>query len=388
MSLPTPLRLANRMGRAWRKLGGPVRPLDADAVIADVQKATGCSDLGADDGWRTGLQQICADVALPDHLSTVGRFALRRHVVSGLHQRARRIQWQAQSPERFQTELRPPLVVVGLPRTGTTFLHRLLASPSGARGLPMWQVAEPFPSVEGPDHRQRRTQQLSSTLHRSLPAFQHKHSTASDAPEECMHTMASAFYTWTFWSTWRAHGHQEWMRTADPAPAYRVWGDVLRFLQADAPDQRFVLKSPSHTAPLAALIAEVPTARIVWTHRAPESVVPSYASLIETLRTMALPKGVSADRAALGAEVLAHLRDVWKRAHAQADAIPAEQRVDVDFKELVADPVGVVRRIHGAFDLPFDAAQVARDVDNRPRNAHGKHRYGLSDYGLTDVVLG
>ena len=295
--------------------------------------------------------------------------------------------WKERHPARFRTSLRPPLIVVGLPRTGTTFLHRLLASADGARALPMWQVAEPFPPFDGPDRRRERNRRSSATLHRSLPAFQAKHATDTDAPEECMHTMGPAFFSWTWWSTWRARGHLEWMRTADPAPAYRLWGDVLRYLQSAEPRRRFVLKSPSHTAHLSALMAEVPEARIVWCHREADKVVPSYASLVETLRAMAMPKATSETRQTLGAEVLAHLRDVWTRGRAQADAVPASQRVDVDFAELVGDPVGVVRRIHSCFDLPFDGDAVSREVANRPRHKHGKHAYSLADYGLHDVVL-
>lgn len=376
------------MGRSWRKLGGSVRALDADALIAEACTATGRSELGVDDGWRAGLAQICEDVSPQQHLSTVGRFALRRHLGSSLRQRALWMSWREREPERFEATLRPPVIVLGLPRTGTTFLHRLLASADGARALPLWQVAEPFAPLSGPDRRRERNRRSSATLHRSLPSFQAKHATDTDAPEECMHTMAPAFYSWTWWSTWRARGHLQWMRTADPAPAYRLWGDVLRFLQSAEPDRRFVLKSPSHTAHLAALMAELPEARIVWCRRPPEAVVPSYASLVETLRSMALPKSSPETRAELGAEVLAHLQDVWARAQEQADAVPAAQRVDVDFADLVSDPVGVVRRIHSAFDLPFDEAQVAAEVANRPRHRHGTHRYSLEDYGLAEAELG
>ena len=387
MSLPAPLRFINQVGRSWRKLGGPVRALEPDALIAEACGATGRSELGVDDGWKQGLTRICEDMAPQDHLSTVGRLVLRRHLLNSLRQRAMWLGWREREPERFATELRPPLIVVGLPRTGTTFLHRLLSSVKGARALPMWQVAEPFPPLDGPDLRRQRNQRSSAAMHRSLKAFQAKHATDADAPEECMHTMAPAFYSWTWWSTWRARGHLKWMRGADPAPAYGLWGDLLRHLQSTDTQQRFVLKSPSHTAHLATLMAELPQARIVWCRRKPEAVVPSYASLVETLRTIAMPKGSTEGRAELGAEVLAHLRDVSKRAHQQADAVPTSQRVNVDFADLVSDPVAVVRRIHGAFDLPFDEAQVAAEVANRPRNKHGKHRYSLKDYGLQDAVL-
>jgi hypothetical protein len=317
----------------------------------------------------------------------VGRLVLRRHLLSSLRQRAQWLGWREREPERFTTALRPPLIVVGLPRTGTTFLHRLLSSVQGARALPMWQVAEPFPPLDGPDRRRQRNLRSSAAMQRNLKGFQAKHAIHADAPEECMHTMAPAFYSWTWWSTWRARGHLEWMRTADPAPAYRLWGDLLRHLQSAEPQRRFVLKSPSHTAHLAALMAEVPQARIVWCRRKPEAVVPSYASLVETLRTIATPKGSTEGRSELGAEVLTHLRDVSKRALQQAEAVPTSQRVDVDFADLVGDPVAVVRRIHSAFDLSFDEAQVSTAVADRPRNKHGKHRYSLDDYGLQGAVL-
>ena len=377
------------MGRAWRAVGGSPRAIVADALIDEVLKATGRTSLGPESEYRAPLDVIVKGLQHAPHLSTVGRMMVRRQIRGSLLQRAARAGWQERTPDRFQTPLRTPLIIVGLPRTGTTFLHHLLAAAPDTRSLAMWEVAKPFPPLDGPDLRRSDNERAANRVLASMPDFATKHDTARDAPEECMHVMNLAFFTWTWWSAHNVPGYRDWLQTADPRPAYRVWSDVLRFHQHTRPNQRFVLKSPSHSAYLDALLEAAPEARVVFTHRDPRKVVPSFASLVHTLRE-ATHTPDHLDPHALGRQVLDHLADTAERAKRLRAQIPADRLVDVHFDDLRANPLAVAERVHRAFGLDWtDTNRSAADTLVRTqaaRKASG-HRYSAATYGLTDDAI-
>ena len=382
--LPPSLRFINRVGRVWRSAGGAPRSLRADALVADAQRGANRADLGAVTDYRPGLDTLVAGLDRATHLSTVGRAIMTRRIRTVLTQRAERETWRERAPERFRTPLAAPLIIVGLPRTGTTFLHHLLSSVPGTRSLALWQVSRPFPPISGPDRRRTAAKRMMGMIGHTLPEFAAKHDTDTDAPEECMHIMNLAFYAWTYWSMAGIPGYREWWWSTDPAPAYRAWSDALRFAQADRPGVRFVLKSPSHTAQLAALLAAEPDARIVCTHRDVASVVPSFASLLRTMRrVMYLPEHL--DLHALGAETLDQLARTADRARAARDSVPSDRWIDVPFEHLRTDPVQVVERIHRAFGYDWDGATEAAVRSAAASKGHRKssgHRYTAAEFGL------
>ncbi|MBO85808.1 MAG: hypothetical protein CL927_10640 [Deltaproteobacteria bacterium] len=382
--LPPSLRLINRVGRVWRSAGGSPRALRADALLSEALSASGRADLGPVADYRPGLDVLLSGLQRAPHLSTVGRVIMTRRIRTVLTHRAERETWCERSPERFRAPLPAPLIIVGLPRTGTTFLHHLLSSVPNTRSLALWQVSRPFPPVEGPDRRRAAAKRLMGWIGHALPEFEAKHDTDADAPEECMHIMNLSFYAWTYWSMAGIPGYREWWWEADPEPAYRAWSEALRFEQFERPQDRLVLKSPSHTAQLAALLAAEPDARIVFTHRDVASVVPSFASLIRTMRRATyLPEYL--DRNALGAETLDQLARTADRARAARSSIPADRLVDVPFEALRADPVGVVERIHKAFGFDWDPRieQAVREAaENKGHRKSSGHRYSAEEFGL------
>lgn len=394
--LPTPIRALNAVGRVWRKAGFSPRRLDPDQLIetalAEAAKEPGLRspDLGDATELRPGLDVICGALEALPELPTAGRFAARRQILRALRQRIRRRAWLAQRPDQFARRLHPPVVVLGLPRTGTTFLHRLLSAPQDARPLPMWEVAMPFPPLDGPDKRRDAGQRGAAMMKRAIADIDLKHSTGADEPEECMHLQDEAFFSWSWFSNYPIPSYTRWLQSADAGPAYRVWADVLRYVQQQDHTRRLTLKSPSHTAHLAALLDAVPDARIVWTHRAPATVVPSFASLIATTRAVSTTP-VTADPHALGRELSDFLSDHLAKGLAARARVPTGQLIDVSFDDLRRDPLATVARIHQHFGLPWTpdvSRAVQAEVDARPRNRHGTHRYGLSDFGLSDGLIG
>lgn len=390
MALAAPLRALNRLGRAYRALGGSPRALDADAIVAHVLHTTGRTDLGDPTAYRPALDAFLADLAPGDRASTTGIVMARRRLVTSLSHRARALDWRAHAPERFDTELRPPIVVLGLPRTGTTFLHRLLAAAPDTRVLTAWEVADPWPPLSGPDHRRQHLRVPAAIAERALPDLFTKHATGLDAPEECMHLMAQAVFWWNLWAMYGGPTYKRFLHATPPTAAYRAWGDVLRFYQSQD-SRRFVLKSPSHVGHLNTLLAEVPSARIVWTHRDPVESVPSFASLVRTLREVGTVPSLHTSEA-VGPDVLDHLGQVADRAVAHRHCIPSTQLVDVTLKQLRTEPLAVVERIHTAFGLPWDGdterrvRAVVAQREARKRTV-APHAYSAADFGLTDAAV-
>ncbi len=393
--LPTPIRALNTVGKMWRRAGFSPRRLDPELLMeaaleaAAKEPGSGQPDLGDPAEFRPGLQVICRALEELPELPTAGRFAARRQILRALRQRIRRRAWLDQRPERFSRRIQPPVIVLGLPRTGTTFLHRLLSAPGDTRALPMWEVAMPFPPLEGPDKRRDAGQRGASLMKRAIADIDQKHATGADEPEECMHMQDEAFFSWSWFSNYPIPSYTRWLQSADAAPAYGVWSDVLRFVQHQDVSKRLTLKSPSHMAHLSTLLDAVPDARIVWTHRDPATVVPSFASLIATTRAVSTTP-TTADPHALGREISDFLAHQLQQGLAARARVATGQLIDISFDDLRRDPLATVARIHQHFGMPWnpDVSRAVRaEVHARPRNRHGSHRYGLADFGLSQGLI-
>jgi len=358
----------------------------ADALqAAEAELGSQVASLGDVSEFRAGLESVCSALEELPELPTVGRFSAHRQIRQALRQRIRRIAWREKHPERFTGPLHAPLIVLGLPRTGTTFLHRLLSAPSDARAMPMWEVSMPLPPLVGADNRRKLGQRGAMVVRRLLPNIDAKHTTGADEPEECLHLQDEAFFSWSFFSNYPIPTYTQWFCDADASHAYDVWLDLLRFIQSGAPTQRLTLKSPSHLAHIGAILDRVPDARIVWTHRDPVDVVPSFASLIASTRALATTPQTS-DPHALGREMSDFLATQLKQGLAWRERVSTGQLIDISFEDLTRDPLATVARIHHHFGLswsPEVSRAVQSEIQTRPRNRHGAHRYGLADFGLS-----
>jgi thioester reductase-like protein len=280
---------------------------------------------------------------------------------------------------------RAPLVVCGLPRSGTTLLHRLLALADDAAGIPLWQLLEPIPPQHGPDLRREHAERNLEWLGRLVPvSLDAQHLVRPELPDECGHLLRVSFMGAMPWQV-PAHGWLRWSLRADPGPAYRVWAAFLAVLEPEG--RRLVLKDPFHAGNLAALLAACPEARVVQTHRDPVEVVPSFHKLATTMHRVLVPE------LDLPRTVATHMEwlDVLVDRNAQARAaLPPDRLVDVDYRALVADPLGQVARIHDALGLPLGAAheqRIARWIAEHPQREHGPNPCAAADYGQTDAEI-
>jgi hypothetical protein len=353
---------------------------EPDALLRDAMAAERTEDLGPEpEALREALACYADSVerdARPHGLgriylyerifrmSLVARLRLVPHLVPGARPR------------------RPPWVVCGLPRSGTTLLHRLLALADDAAGIPLWQLLEPVPPKDGPDRRRDHAVRNLEWLGRLVPvSLDAQHLVRPDLPDECSHLLRASFMGSMPWQV-PAYRWLQWSLHADPGPAYRVWAALLAMLEPEG--QRLVLKDPFHAANLAALWACCPGARVVQTHRDPVEVVPSFHKLALTMHRVLVP-AIDLPRT-----IRAHMEWlealVERNAHARLALAPG-QLVDVGYRALVADPLAEVARIHDAFGLPLTAGheqRIAQWMAEHPQREHGPNPYAAAEHGQTD----
>lgn len=390
MTLPLPVRLFNRAGGVLSALGMPLLRLDPETLLARARQQTGLDDFG--DAWfRTPLQRLVESLEREAHLTTLGRVIARADLERLLINRLQMTDVLRRNPEITAAPIRRPLFVVGLPRTGTSILHELLAQDPDNRVPLSWEVMYPYPPPErgtyASDPRIAKVDKHLGGVDRLMPGFKTMHPMGAELPQECVAMTAHDFASVIFSTTHDVPSYQAWLDTADLRPVYAGHRRQLQYLQWKCPAERWALKSPGHLWALDALLHEYPDACVVQTHRDPLMVVASLASLVATLRGMASDH---IDQAAIGAEWAARLADGLARTTAVRDHWPAgtPPPFDMHFNEMMRDEIGMVRRIYAHFGWTLSALAAERMrafLAANARDKHGTHRYTLAAAGLDEA---
>lgn len=354
---------------------------------------TRLSDFG-DEDFREPLRRVLRSYAGEAALSPTGRALKRVDLIDMLATRLRVRREVSDRPELAEGTPRRPLVVTGLPRTGTTLLQRLLSLDPDARPLLAWEAMWParlsLGKDDDSDRRRRYTRRLIWLARRALPGIDGIHPLDPDGPEECTRLLDSSF-RWGYLATERSMpGYAAWLASLGPAgmeTAYRWYALQLRVLEGQRPTPgHWVLKSPAHLGILGPLFAVMPDARVVVTVRDPRATVASACSLFALLHgtTAADPR-----TGEMGRGIAATLARSLARGLEVASADPERVRV-VRYDDLVARPVETLEAIHAEFGLRFppELAGAARDwLARNPQGVHGVHRYDLATYGLDEGVV-
>lgn len=384
-SLPAHFRLLNRAERGLRALGIGCLPFKPDLLLKIAEKQAGINDFAEDSAFREALSVLCRSAENDASLTLVGRMSIRRFVGRALVNRLRRVHMAKQQPEIATTVLEPPLIVVGLPRSGTTFLHHMLTLDAKARPLLFWELIEPIPGP-GPDRRREQLIAMLADMKRMGGNLDAKHHFDSDNPEECMLLLDSTLVSLSFWTFAPVYEYLSWFRQQDQREPYRAYKWLLQFFQRQSPNRRLTLKAPAHTGALASLLDAIPNARIVQTHRDPAEVVPSLNSLIYSLHSLVTDK---VDVARMSNENMAHLE--YMIARNEAARLQAPRSVlDINYAEIFRDPLACVRRIYDHFGLELDesfAERIRRFAANRPKEKYGIHSYSAEDFGTTKAAI-
>jgi hypothetical protein len=358
------------------------RPLQLEALLAAARSRSRLQRFG-DTTFLDPLRRLLTACHEEADLSLVGRIATRWDLVRFLSNLLRLTDEEQRAPAILQQRIDRPIFITGLPRSGTTFLHRLLLEDPENQGPRVWQTIDPYPPKRGRDHRVRRVSRQLRAFERLAPEFRALHPLDAESPQECSEITAHAFRSLRFDTTYRIPGYRRWLDRTGHLPAYQVHLRFLQHLQHQALNGRWVLKCPDHLFALDALRSVYPDARLVFVHRDPVKVLLSVAKLTEVLRrpfTRRLdPHEIGRQESArwlLGTQHMVEVGD---------DAGLPEPIHHVHYARLVADPVGTVGGLYQHFGLklaPRVAQAISRFANALPNGGYGPRNYRFEDHGL------
>jgi hypothetical protein len=373
-----------------RLVGGTGRRfvrLDEEGLIAAARRRTRLDDFG-DPAFREPLRLLLHALETEARLNLVGRVAAREDVTRILVNRLELQRDRQQNPGIAAAEIRSPLFITGMPRSGSTLLHGLLAQDPANRVPLNWETLHPSPPPEWATHdtdrRIERAEREIRWFSLLAPQFRKIHPVGARLPEECVVILSHAFLSFQFSSTYFVPSYQSWLEQQDLSPAYRYHRQFLQHLQWHCGSDRWVLKAPPHLPGLRALFTVYPDAGVIMTHRDPLEVVASVASLHTVLRQTFSD---AVDPLEVGPEIAGLLAGDIRRGLQQLDdgCVPPSRLLNVTYTALIADPLAVVRQIYAQFDLPLTAAtetRMQRFLAEHPRDREGHHEYSLEQFGL------
>jgi hypothetical protein len=370
-----------------------MRERDSVGTFEDLHAAatrvTGLDDFGGDE-YAEGLRILLDDYATTAGLTGVGNYMQRSFVRGALVARLLSQHGFEEHPGYVDVPVERPVFVTGLPRTGTTALHRLLTADPAHQGLELWLTE--FPQPRPPrdtwpdDPVFAGISAAYAEHHVENPEFMGIHYVDAASVEECWRILRQSGKSIGYESLAYLPNYSAWLAKQDWTDAYRRHKANLQLVGLNDRDRRWVLKNPSHLVALDAIMAVYPDALIVQTHRDPRVAVASACSL-----SAEATRGWSTvfEGSVIGRTQL----DMLSRA--VADFASARQRydasqfLDVQYDAFVADPVGTVRGVYDAFALPWTREVAERvdvlDAESRRGGRRPSHRYDLADYGLTEA---
>ena len=370
-------------------MGAPTPSLDLQALLDEARvRSGGRVDLG-DGPFAEPLSRLLASLENEGRLNPIGRAIARERILGHTVNRLAYVDDRKRFPEIAREEIVRPVFIVGLPRTGTTILHDILAQDPANRAPMSWEVMFPSPPPETATFdRDPRIAACAATfpdIDAMIPGFKAMHPMGALLTQECVTMMAEAMCTPLFHCQFRVPSYQDWVdHEADFRHVYEFHRRQLQHLQSRHRGERWVLKTGAHMWGLEHLLATYPDARVVFTHRDPVDSMTSYASLTSLVRTMGSD---SVDRVEIARDWTPRLRRAVDHALRvrEAGGFPEARFYDMHFSDFVADPFGVVRKIYASFDLPLGdeaAARMRAFIEDNPKGKHGAHVYTPEQFGV------
>jgi hypothetical protein len=368
-----------------------VETLQVDGLLAAARDKAGLDDFG-DEWFVEPLGVLVKSLNDEARLSSMGFQMTQRRLTALLVDRLRLRRLQRQHPEILDVGVQVAAEICGLPRTGSTLLHRLLAASPQLTSTASWETSYPLPFPgEGPDaaERKSRARKKMELFLELSPDFGDIHTVTWDEPEEDIILLDRTFVSQTFDSFYWVPSYGAWLRSFDQAPAYRElreWLQVLQWQEPSRAGQRWVLKSPHHLTATSTVLDTFPGCKLVMTHRSPVSAVPSYASMVVAMSSQ---YSEQVDPVAIGR----YWNDRFVESLGSFTTVRAqrpERFVDVQFTDTLSDPLAVARQVLSALGLACGSEDVAAFEAYLARNReerHGAHRYSAEDFGLSAAQL-
>ncbi|MGU3652530.1 sulfotransferase family protein [Mycolicibacterium sp. A43C] len=367
----------------------PDFPLDVEVLHARAQADTGLSDFGPDD-YRERLERYVGELRQIE-MHGPGVLNFHAQLVQWLKNRLLLTDLVARHPEIRDIEVLPPVVIAGLPRTGTTHLHNLLAAPTTFRSLPYWEGMEPFPlpaeSGVTPDPRITRMDLAVQVMDTLMPHFALMHEMTTEHVHEEIQLLANDFSTMLMETLADVPRWSEYYWSRDQTSSYEYLRTQLQALQFLRGGRRWVLKSPQHLGQLAVLDAVFPGVVVAFTHRDPVPVALSMITMITYSERMHRDR---VDVARTAAGWVRRLEKLLGECVRQRDLIAPERSIDIRFDDFMADEIGVAERVYALAGEPFDEparAAVGRYLESHRRGRHGRVATSAQMFGLDEDDL-
>ena len=368
-----------------------LRERDSVGTFEDLHdaatRATGMSDFG-DDGYHEGLRVLLDDYAHASGLTGVGNYMQRSFVRGALVARLLSEDGFKKHPAYVDVAIERPIFVTGLPRTGTTALHRLLTADPAHQGVELWLTEFPQPR---PPRETWEDDPIFSGIqaayrehHVENPEFLGIHYLDAGSVEECWRLLRQSGKSIGYESLSYVPTYSSWLEKQDWTDAYVRHRRNLQLIGLDDAERRWVLKNPSHLVALDAIMKVYPDALVVQTHRDPQVAIASACSL-----SAEATRGWSSvfEGEVIGRTQLDMLSKAMGRFSRQRAEYDQSQFADVHYDDFVSDPVATVRSLYARFDLPWTDAVSTRvcaiDAESRRGGRRPAHEYSLADYGLT-----
>ncbi len=336
------------------------------------------------------LVVLMASLKANDELSTDGRAAIHLNIIARMINRLRIQRVLKRHPLIQDERIERPLIVTGLPRTGTTLLQRLLAQDPNSRCLPFWEALQPAPSGDWPprdaDPRIDDAAELIAVTSRKNAKMKSVHATDPESPEECTLLLLNSLVYPAFDQYAHVPEYIDWLRQRSLLPTYQYYVRQLQILQFAHRAEHWVLKAPRHRRYLDILLQVLPTAQIVLTQRDPVKSITSACSLRMTTRSAYQD---SVDPLAIGRRAMDKIRDFLEESIEAFDRMRREldtgQFVDVQYADMMRDPIATVRGIYEALGYTYSDAfetRMRQWLAENPQHKHGVHRYTPEQFGL------
>jgi Sulfotransferase family len=362
---------------------GSTLELTSESLMQSAIDRTGLDGWG-EPAFRERLDVLCSSLTEQADLSDVGRAIVFEQLVGNLVNRLRLEALVTTHPEIEGVVIERPIIICGLPRTGTTHLHNLIAADPAIRYLPYWESLEPFPAPGEQDPAPRRDRCAAGLdiVETSMPEFKRMHEMTVDHAHEEIQLLANDVSGMLFETTYYVPGFASHYKSHDQTPSYGYLKRSLQAMQWLRGGYRWVLKSPQHLEQFPILVNTFPDATFVVTHRDPVEVIQSMATMLSYASRMACDRP---DPAKLSRYWLGRADDLLNGCLRDREVLPAAQSVDVRFEDFMADEEGTVAAIYALADQPYD--ERAREAMSRFRAEHPRGRHGGVQYALQDLGL-
>lgn len=383
----------NRIGKTLKIIGLDPFKLNADKIIEKAKKKAdfkGELPYQLEIGLRKSIDAIKNDA----NPNTFGFLAVKTQFEKALYQRLKVEQELKANPKIEKIEIKQPVFIIGMPRTGTTILHALMHEDSSNRSPLSWECLLPYP-VPKPENFHDNPQLASirkdfDQLFKLVPDFKKKHHMEADSPQECIGINALDFNTFQLAAQFYIPSYMNWFfNEADRLSTMRFHKRFLQYLQSGGVKaERWLLKSPVHLMRLPEIFEVYPDAKIIMTHRHPSKVVASATSLISSVRSL---YSNNEDPIRSGKEQLEIWSAYFNRFLSDRENLNKEdQIIDLKFEDFVKDQLGTVKEIYKKFNWKLDEVseeRMKKFLIENPKDKHGVHNYLLEDFGLNENII-